>query len=104
MRARGYFAFCLLFITIPVLAAVTGTVMTSEGQPIAGATISAYAYEPFDAWYERINSSKPERTAVASVKTDGSGRFSIELPKDAFEQIRVEAAGFAPQSQRTERN
>src|SRR6266550_4876011 len=96
MRARllSIFAF---FIALPLAASITGVVINTDGQPIAGAKVSMYAPETVDARRTRLFSKTPERTALASKQTDSKGTFSFDSPKDqSIVEVRVEAAGYAP--------
>jgi protocatechuate 3,4-dioxygenase beta subunit len=102
MRLRRVFASILsFFISLPALAAITGTVMNGDGQPIAGARISLYAPETAEARRARVVSKAPERTPISSASSDARGNFSIESPKDPVFDLRIEAAGYAPDSERT---
>lgn len=89
---------------LPALAAITGSVMTVDGAPIAGARVSIYAPELPDARRARLLSPSPERTPAESTQADAKGLFSLPSPKDAVVELRVEAAGYEPFSRRVERD
>ncbi|MGZ8867485.1 MAG: carboxypeptidase regulatory-like domain-containing protein, partial [Thermoanaerobaculia bacterium] len=89
----------------PGFAALTGTVMNAEGEPVAGARISAYALETAAMKRVRLLSDKPERAPLATLQTPENGRFSLDWPKEhAVAMIQIEANGFAPHSIRVERD
>lgn len=111
MRARfGTFALAAfaaaLSLATTASAAVTGYVVNGDGQPIAGAKVSLLAPETIDARRTRLVSTTPERTALATVESGSTGKFSLEAPKDApaVVALRVEARGFAPSIQAIERD
>ena len=96
MRARllSALAFSIAF---PLTASVTGVVINTDGQPIAGARVSIFAPETIAARRARLFSKTPERTALATKPTDSKGSFSFDSPKDqSIVDLRVEANGFAP--------
>lgn len=111
MRARfGTFALAAfaaaLSITPTASAAVTGYVVNSDGQPIAGAKVSLLAPETIDARRARLVSATPERAALATAESGSTGKFSLEAPKDApaVVALRVVARGFSPTIQQLERD
>ncbi|HWW62264.1 MAG TPA: carboxypeptidase regulatory-like domain-containing protein, partial [Thermoanaerobaculia bacterium] len=87
----------------PLFATITGTVMTSDGQPIAGAKVTISAIEPSDARRERLL-TRADRTMLASTQSDAKGVFRFESPKEAVVHLRVEAKGYAPTGQFVERD
>jgi protocatechuate 3,4-dioxygenase beta subunit len=97
------FAVCL-FAVMPATAAITGIVMSSEGQPIAGAKIEAFALEQLDAARARLLTDAPERKVLTTTQTDAKGKFTLESPKDPVVQLRVSATGYAPEAYRVERD
>jgi protocatechuate 3,4-dioxygenase beta subunit len=103
MRAR-YCAALFLLTAFPALASITGTVMTREGQPLAGAKVSIYALEPSAAQRARFLAASAERPVISSTSTNAKGAFTLESPKDAVVNLRVDAAGYAPGSEDVERD
>jgi uncharacterized GH25 family protein len=99
----GFFALCLLFAA-PAFAAITGTVMNSDGAPVAGATVSTHEFESPQARRARLLSDAPQRRALATAKTDSKGAFSLKSPKNAVVDLAVSASGYSPSSRRVERD
>lgn len=95
MRAR-FFAALAVLVALPAFASITGTVMTRDGQPIAGVKVSVYSFESADARRARLVSATPDRTPLASTTTSSKGAFTLESPKDPVVSIRVDANGYAP--------
>jgi protocatechuate 3,4-dioxygenase beta subunit len=95
MRARFLAALAVL-VALPAFASITGTVMTRDGQPLAGAKVSVYPLEAADAHRARLISANAERTPLASTTTNSKGAFTLDSPKDPVVSIRVEATGYAP--------
>ncbi|HEX9407356.1 MAG TPA: carboxypeptidase-like regulatory domain-containing protein, partial [Thermoanaerobaculia bacterium] len=90
-----------LLISIPATASITGVVINSDGQPIAGAKVSIYAPETIEAHRLRLVSAKPDRTALSSMNTDSKGTFNFESPKDQrVVDLTIEANGYAPDAMR----
>ncbi|HEV8658989.1 MAG TPA: carboxypeptidase regulatory-like domain-containing protein [Thermoanaerobaculia bacterium] len=96
-------AFCLSAV-LPATAAVTGYVMTTDGQPIARAKVETFSLEPLDAARARLLSDAPERKPLATAETDAKGKFTLESPKDPVVLLRVTAKGYAPDTYRIERD
>ncbi len=93
-----------LLLSVPAWAAITGSIMTIDGAPIAGARVSIYAPEQSEARRTRLLSQTPARTPADSTQTDAKGGFSIPSPKDAIVEIRIDAAGYEPQAKSIERD
>jgi len=105
MRIRVFVAaFALGLLSIPALAAITGSVMTGDGAPIAGARVSIYTPELPDARRVRLFSQSPVRVPADSVQTDAKGAFSLPSPKESVVELRIETAGYEPTSRRVERD
>jgi protocatechuate 3,4-dioxygenase beta subunit len=105
MRRRHFAAaFALALFSIPALAAITGSIMTTDGAPVAGARVSISSLELPDARRTRLLSQSPERVPAEMARTDAKGAFSLPSPKEAVVELRVEAAGFEPISRRVERD
>jgi protocatechuate 3,4-dioxygenase beta subunit len=101
MRMRRVFASSFLsLIAVPLFAATTGTVMNIDGQPIAGAKVTLFSAETADARRARLISKAPERQPLSSTTSDARGNFSIDSPKEPVFDLRIEAAGYAPDGQR----
>ncbi|HUP46976.1 MAG TPA: carboxypeptidase regulatory-like domain-containing protein [Thermoanaerobaculia bacterium] len=93
-----------LTLAVPTLAAVTGVVMTADGQPLAGARLVAFALETTEARRARYLSDAPDRVPLAAAETAKNGRFSIDVPKEhPVVILHAEAPGFAPAAARVER-
>jgi len=95
MRARLFLVVLSLF-SLPVFAAITGTVINPDGQPVAGAKVSAFALESLDARRARLASAETARKPLATTTTDSKGNFSIDAPKSSVVDLRFDAAGFGP--------
>lgn len=104
MRGRLLVFVLLLAIAIPSFGAITGTVMTADGQAIAGAKVSLHTLETIESRRARHASDKWERTALAGTASDANGRFSLESPKDPVVDVVISASGYAPASIRAERD
>ncbi|HEX7190558.1 MAG TPA: carboxypeptidase-like regulatory domain-containing protein [Thermoanaerobaculia bacterium] len=103
MRAR-FFAALALLTALPALASINGTVMTRDGQPLTGAKVSIYSFEPAEARRARMVSANAERTPLASTTTNSKGAFTLDSPKDPVVSIRVDATGYAPYTTDIERD
>ncbi|HEV7765893.1 MAG TPA: carboxypeptidase-like regulatory domain-containing protein, partial [Thermoanaerobaculia bacterium] len=97
-----FLAFC--FAAARSFAAVTGVVMTTDGQPIAGARVSLRAFETAEGARARMLSAAPEAVPTASTQTDSKGSFTLESPKEPTVEIAVYARGYEPQQRRIERD
>jgi Carboxypeptidase regulatory-like domain len=85
-----------IFTALPSLAIITGTVMTSDGLPVAGATIALFKPETSDAHLRRLLSNAPVRVAIVSAESDSKGNFSLDPGREPVVDLRVEAKGYAP--------
>ena len=97
-------ALFLSLLAFPSLAAITGTVMTGEGQPVAGARVLIHATETPVQRRERLLSASPQLVALAETKTDAKGSFSLPSPKEPVVDLRIEMRGFEPESRRVEKD
>ena len=105
MHARSAASFVALCVAaLPAFAAITGTVMNSDGVPVAGARVSITAHEDLVARRVRLTSATPEAVPIASTQTDSKGSFTLDSPKSAVVSLQVSAGGFAPMSRRIERD
>jgi hypothetical protein len=98
----GFLALC--FAALPSFAAITGVVMTADGQPIAGARVSIRAYETSETARARLLSASPEAVPISFMQTDSKGTFSLESPKDATVNLSVYARGYEPYQRFIERD
>ncbi|HEU4888943.1 MAG TPA: carboxypeptidase-like regulatory domain-containing protein, partial [Thermoanaerobaculia bacterium] len=94
----------LCFAAVPSFAAITGVVMTSDGQPISGARVSIHAFESNEAMRTRLLSASPEAVPLASVQTDSKGTFSLESPKEPTVDLAIYARGYEPVRRPIERD
>jgi protocatechuate 3,4-dioxygenase beta subunit len=97
-------ALALLGFVSPLYAAVTGTVMTPEGQPIAGARVTLTSVESVEARRTRLLSATPDPVALVSAQTDSKGNFTLESPKEPTVDLRIALRGYEPQQRRVERD
>src|SRR4051794_39035103 len=88
--------FALLFAAVTANAAVTGTVVTDDGAPLAGARVRAFAREPFSATAARLLSSAPDPAAIATTASAADGRFTLDAKGNAAIDVVVDAAGREP--------
>jgi len=98
MRARLLSAI-LIFCSLPAVAAITGTVVDSEGKSVA-AKVTALPLESLEARRTRVLSADPVRKPLATAQCDAKGNFTIEAAKGSVVDLRIDAAGFAPQIER----
>lgn len=101
---RQILALFLSLLSLPLFAAVTGSVMTSDGVPVPGARVLIHAIETPEARRTRLLSDKPELVPLATVQTEAKGSFSIPSPKEPVVDIRVELRGYETLSRRVERD
>lgn len=74
-------------------ARITGRVVDSDGIPIAGATVSAFERESFEAWYVRALSRSPEAVRIATAVTDDEGRYVFDVALAAGVDVVAKAPG-----------
>jgi len=98
MRQLRLLAATLLFsfATLRSTAAINGTVMTPEGQPIANARISIFGFETLEANRARLLSASPEKVPIATAQTDAKGSFSLPSPKNPVVRLDVYSRGWVP--------
>jgi uncharacterized GH25 family protein len=105
MRTRSFAALAFLLCSAaPALAAISGVVMTTDGQPVAGARVSIYPLETGEARRARLLSDKPAEVPISAVETDAKGNFSLESPKDTLVDLEVTAKGYYGESRVIERD
>jgi protocatechuate 3,4-dioxygenase beta subunit len=105
MHARfGGFVIALGLLAAPAFAAITGTVMNSDGAPIAGGRVSIRPFEAPEARRTRLLSEAPEPVALASTQTDAKGAFTLESPKNPAVSLFIIANGYSPAATRIERD
>jgi len=93
----------LCFTALRSAAAIQGTVMTTDGQPVAGARVSTIAFETPDARRQRLLSAAPEEVPLATALTDAKGNFSLASPKEPAVALSVFMRGYLPVQRRVER-
>src|SRR4051812_24070426 len=96
MRRLAIANILCLAATFPLYAAITGTLINSDGQAVAGAKVSIYALELPEAAIARLTSASTERTPIASTTSDSKGKFSIPSPKEPVVTLAVLAPNYAP--------
>jgi uncharacterized GH25 family protein len=105
MHARfGGLVIALCLSAASSFAAITGTVMTSDGAPVADARVTIRAYETPEVRRARLVSATPEAAPLASTRTDAKGAFTLESPKNPAVGLFVFANGYSPASGRVERD
>jgi protocatechuate 3,4-dioxygenase beta subunit len=104
MRVRIAAFAAALLVSLPALASITGVVMTRDGKPVAGARVALYSLETADARRERLVSKTPERPPLVTATTDSKGTYTLESPKDAVVDLRIDKDGYAPSALRIERD
>lgn len=102
MRHHSFAAAVLSLLALPATAAITGIVMTNDGQPVAGIRASIFASESSEARMTRLLSASPDRVPLATVQTDAKGNFSLPSPKEPVVDLRIEGRGYEPESRRVE--
>ena len=100
-RLRLLTSFLLFAAIAPGQASITGAVIDGDGKAIAGARISMYPPETLDARRLRLQSKTIERVPLTSTQSDSKGNFTLESPKEPVVDVRIEAAGFAPDAVRS---
>jgi hypothetical protein len=94
-------SFVLSLAAASLQAVVLGTVINIDGKAVGGAKVSLFAPELIAAQGPRLLSADPQRTPLATMTTDSSGKFTFEVPKDqTIVDVRIDAAGYAPSSVR----
>jgi len=86
----------LLFAAATAHASVTGTVITDDGAPLAGAHVRAFAREPFSATAARLLSIAPDPVPIATSESAADGRFTIDAKGNAAIDLVIDAAGREP--------
>jgi hypothetical protein len=102
--ARLLAAAALVLATLPSAAAIIGTVMTPDGQPVAGVRVSIIASETTDARRARLLSATPEAVPIATTQTDAKGAFSLASPQEPVVTLNVDGGGIEPFARRVERD
>ena len=102
MRLRSAFASIVaIAVSFPATAAITGTVINMDGQPVSGAKISIFAPASPDMRRARLLSKAPARVPLVSATSDSKGNFSVAAPKDPpLLDLMIEASDFAPHTTR----
>src|SRR5260370_1101237 len=93
---RLILALLFLFVSVPLFAAVSGSLIDTDGQPVAGAKVTIFAPETYEARRVRIESKTPDRTPLASTTSNAKGIFSFDPPKLPVYVLAIEAGGFVP--------
>ena len=77
-------------------AAVSGVLMTKDGQPIEGARVALHDVELADEERARLLSETPVRKPLATTQTGSKGTFSLESPDPGVYDLTIVAAGYVP--------
>ena len=94
---RRILSILAILLAMPAMASVTGTIVDSDGKPIAGAAVSMYTPEAITARRLRLVSATPDRQPLATTTTDSKGNFAFESPKGTnVVHVAIEAKGYAP--------
>ena len=101
---RPLAALFVSLLSLPLFAAISGTVMTSDGVAVAGARVSIHALETPEARRARLFSKTPDAVPLSSVQTDDKGSFSLASPKEPVVELRVDLHGYEPFVRRVERD
>jgi protocatechuate 3,4-dioxygenase beta subunit len=89
-----------LLAAVPASAAITGTVINTDGAPIGGAKVSLFAPETIEARRTRLVAST-DRTPLVTTTTGLTGNFSLESPKgQPLFDLQIEASAYAPSGTR----
>ncbi len=95
MREAAIWLGLLLGAANVLAATTTGTVITLDGEPLAGAQIHAHAPEPQTQERRRLVAGG-DRPPLASTTSDDAGSFSLPVPAGGVLEIVVELDGYAP--------
>lgn len=77
-------------------AAITGVLMTNDGQPVENAAVALHAIELADDERVRLLSDEPARTPLSSVRSDSKGTFSLDSPDPGVYELTIFAPGYVP--------
>ena len=92
---RLVFLAALAAAALPLSAAITGSVIGSDGSPIANARVDVYRGLP--QFYSMVVIAKAiEAQPLTSARTDAKGAFSVDLPGQGVADVHIVADGFAP--------
>ena len=91
---RAFLSFAFAVAASTASAAVSGRVISSDGKPVAGATVTAYAQETVETRAQRIMAGE-DRRALATAKSGADGSFLLSAD-EAFVAVGARADGFAP--------
>jgi uncharacterized GH25 family protein len=83
----------LLFTSLDLHAAVTGTVLGDDGKPLAGARVRIYPLEGSRERYARMLSDAPERAPLNTAETKDDGTFTVDTKSTPLVDVDVDAPG-----------
>lgn len=96
MRAI-FLALIVAAVAADAAAAIRGSVMTAEGNPVPSARVRLYALETSDQVMARLRSGDLEPKPIVEGATDARGNFSIDAPAAAGSwRVQVQKDGYAP--------
>src|SRR5260370_17064359 len=93
---RLILALLFLFVSVPLFAAVSGSLIDTAGQPVAGAKGTIFAPETYEARRVRIESKTPDRTPLASTTSNAKGIFWFQPPNLPAYSPPIDPARFLP--------
>jgi hypothetical protein len=94
MRLRRPLVMVLLLAAWPIAAAITGTVVLSDGTPVGNARVMALR-PAATTDLEAALSAEPEKPLATAV-TDAKGAFTIAVEGRGLIRLHMDVDGFAP--------
>lgn len=82
-----------LLVSATLRASITGTVVTTDLKPIAGATIHAFAAEDSATMRARLVAGKLDREPLATTQSGEAGTFSLDVKGTSAVDLSIEAPG-----------
>jgi len=88
MGATAGQVIALLLLALPIHAAITGTVVDTNGAPVVNARV--VALDPL------LRAPRREQTTIVATASDAKGAFSLDVPGRGVVDVSVRADGFTP--------